>query len=175
MFKAFVIGVLATVLVAAGLALAAVLTGRVPANADARPGKLERWAAMTSLHATIAREAPKGPGPLTADEANLKEGVDVYAHNCVFCHGASDGKASHVAEGLYQRAPQLAKHGVEDDPVGATWWKVDHGIRFTGMPSFHGSLTPDQIWQVSLFLKHMDSLPPSVQQAWEQLPSASGL
>jgi thiosulfate dehydrogenase len=175
MFKAFVIGVVATVLVGVGLALAAVFTGRVPANADARPSKLEQWAARKSLHATIAREAPQGPGPLAASDENLKAGVDVYAHNCVFCHGAADGKASHVAEGLYQRAPQLAKHGVEDDPIGVTWWKVDHGIRWTGMPSFTKSLSQDQVWQVSLFLKHMDSLPPSVQQAWEQVPSASGL
>lgn len=175
MFKGFVIGVVLSGLAAVGVALGAIYSGSMPANADAHPSKLERWAAMTSLHVTIDREAPAGPAPLPVDEANLKAGVDVYAHNCVFCHGAADAKASHLAEGLYQRAPQLAKHGVEDDPIGETWWKVDHGIRWTGMPSFRRSLTQDQIWQVSMFLKHMEALPPAVQQAWEQVPSVGSL
>lgn len=175
MFKAFVIGVAASVAVAILVPVVAVETGRVPANADARPSGLERWAAMTSLEATLQREAPQGPGPLEPDEANLKAGIQVYADHCVFCHGAADGKASHVAEGLYQRPPQLARHGVEDDPPGYTYWKVDHGIRWTGMPSFGESLTPDQIWQVTLFLTHMDSLPPAAQQAWREVPSVGGL
>lgn len=174
MFKGFVIGVVVSGAAALLVVLLAVETGRVPANADARPSALERWAAMTSLHATLQREAPKGPAPLEANEANLEAGIQVYAHNCVFCHGAADGKPSHLAEGLYQRPPQLARHGVEDDPPGFTYWKVDHGIRWTGMPSFGGSLSQDQIWQVTLFLAHMDSLPPAAQQAWQQVPSVGG-
>ena len=38
--------------------------------------------------------------------------------------------------GLYQKPPQLAKDGVEDDPDGVTYWKIAHGIRLTGMPAF---------------------------------------
>ena len=45
-------------------------------------------------------------------------------------------------------------------------------IRFTGMPSFSASLDDTQIWQLALFLKHMDSLPPSVRKVWTKLPSA---
>lgn len=175
MFKGFVIGVVFCGVVGIGVALALIFTGRVPANADARPSAVERWAATTSLDATIQREARRGPAPIPVTAANLKAGVDVYAHNCVFCHGAADAKASHVAEGLYQRPPQLAKDGVEDDTVGETYWKVDHGMRWTGMPSFHRGLTEEQRWQVTLFLKHMNALPPEVKQAWDQVPSVGNL
>ena len=96
--------------------------------------------------------------------------MKLYADNCMVCHGASDGEASNIAAGLYQRAPQFGKHG-EDDPEGETYWKIDHGIRLTGMPSFGKSLTQTQIWQVATFLKHMDSLPPKSQTAWKKLPS----
>jgi thiosulfate dehydrogenase len=156
-----------------GLALVyfAVLLGLMPANADAKPSALERWAAGTSLRATVAREAPKQADPLPADDANLTAGIKLYADNCMICHGASDGQASNVAAGLYQHAPQLGKHGVEDDPVGATYWKIDHGIRLTGMPSFGKSLTDAQIWQLTTLLKRMDSLPPKAQAAWKKLPS----
>jgi thiosulfate dehydrogenase len=162
------VGILAAGLIAA---YAAVLLGLVPANADAKPSALERWAARTSLRATVAREAPKQPDPLPMDDTNLTAGMKLYADNCMVCHGASDGQASNVAAGLYQHAPQLGKHGVEDDPEGETYWKIAHGIRLTGMPSFENSLTQTQIWQLVIFLKHMDALPPQTRAAWRKLPS----
>ena len=36
------------------------LSGLIPANADATPGWIETWIAGTSLNATLDREAPKG-------------------------------------------------------------------------------------------------------------------
>jgi hypothetical protein len=42
------------------------------------------------------------------------------------CHGASDGKASKIAAGFYVPAPQFASDGAEDDPEGATYWKIHH-------------------------------------------------
>ena len=54
----------------------------------------------------------------------------------------------------------LRAHGVTDDPVGATHWVVTNGIRFSAMPSFEGTLTDNELWQVSQFLKNADKLPP---------------
>jgi mono/diheme cytochrome c family protein len=71
------------------------------------------------------------------------------------------------------RPPQLAEDGVEDDPVGYPWWKVERGIRWRGMPALGATLTRDQVWQMALFLKHMDSLPPEARRAWQQVPSVA--
>ena len=51
------------------------------------------------------------------------------------------------------------------------FWKVKHGIRLTGMPSWAGALDDRQIWTIALFLKHMDKLPPAAAAAWKQLPA----
>src|SRR4029077_3797627 len=136
------------ILLAAIVAYGAVTFGLVPANADGSASGLERWAARTSLRATIRREASSAPNPVTSTDDNLSAGMKLYATNCMLCHGASDGKASNVAHGLYQHAPQLGDRGVEDDPESEIYWKVDHGIRFTGMPAFGGSLTDTQLWQL---------------------------
>ncbi len=169
MSRGIVLGVVAT-LVVIGLALyLGIEAGMMPANADGKPSKLERWAAGTSLRATIRRDAPKGTPPLPLDDTNLLAGIRLYGENCAVCHGASDGNPSHIARGLYQKPPQFAKDGVEDDPEGVTYWKIDHGIRFTGMPSFGKSLDQRQIWQVTLFLKHMDGLPPAPQRIWKAM------
>jgi mono/diheme cytochrome c family protein len=167
MARGIVIGVVATLVILGLGAYIGLRAGLVPANADARPGKLERWAAATSLRATLAREAPKTPNPVPATAENYAAGIKLYAQNCAVCHGVADGAASNVAKGLYQKPPQLAKDGVEDDPDGVTYWKVAHGIRLTGMPSFNATLTDQQIWQITLFVQHMDSLPPAAERQWK--------
>jgi len=169
--KRIVAGAVGVVVFGALAALTAVHFGLVPANADATPSALETWAAHTSLHATIRREAPRGANPVKLDDKNLLAGIKLYARDCAVCHGAIDGKASNVAMGLYQKPPQLAKDGVEDDPEGYTYWKVYHGIRMTGMPSFGHSLSQTEIWQLALFLKHMDALTPAAKKAWASIPS----
>ena len=83
--------------------------------------------------------------------------------------GKQAASPSPIAKGLYQKPPQLATDGVEDDPEGVSFWKIKHGIRLTGMPSFASSLSDQQIWTLAAFLKHMDKLPPAVQQTWEQV------
>jgi thiosulfate dehydrogenase len=171
MFKSFTFGVFATIVVALLCGYIALRVGLVPANADANPGPLETWAAGTSLDATLRRDAPKGANPVALTDDNLIAGIDLYGRHCALCHGTANGdaSASPVAKGLYPRPPQLATDGVEDDPEGLSYWKIKHGIRWTGMPSWKGTLTDQQIWTLALFLKHMDKLPPAPEQAWQKV------
>ena len=171
MSKCVARGVLLTVAAEAIGAYALIKSGLIPANADAKPGAMETWMARTSLHATLRRDAPKEANPVPLNGQNLVEGVHLFARNCAVCHGSAKGdkSPSPIAKGLYQKPPQLASHGVEDDPEGVSFWKIKHGIRLTGMPSFGGSLSDTQIWTLALFLKHMDKLPPAAQQAWQQV------
>lgn len=171
MFKSFLFSIFLA-LVLGAVALYLVLTnGVVPAAADTGPIALERWAARTSLHATLAREAPQGSNPVPLTDANLIAGVQLFAQHCAICHGTAkgDASASAVARGEYPKPPQLATDGVEDDPEGVTFWKLAHGIRWTGMPSWKDALSDQQMWTLALFLKHMDKLPPAAQQAWQQV------
>jgi thiosulfate dehydrogenase len=144
MLKGIVSGVAITFGVALIGAFALVESGFIPANADVKPGWLETWMARTSLDATLSRVAPKEQNPVALTEQNL-------------------------IEGLYQKPPQLATDGVEDDPEGESFWKIKHGFRLTGMPSFGYTLKDEQIWTLALFLKHMDKLPPIAEQAWQQV------
>lgn len=166
MGKGFILGFLAAVAAAVVGGWFFVTSGALPAGQDSKPGGLERWAARTSLRATMRREAQGLTSPLQPTDENLSAGFEVYTMHCQVCHGGADGEPSKIASGLSPKAPQLAKHGVEDDPEGTIYWKVDHGIRFTGMPGFGQTLSKDEKWQVVLFLKHMDSLPPGVRSSW---------
>jgi thiosulfate dehydrogenase len=171
MLKGVVWGVALTLAVALIGAFSLVQSGLIPANADAKPGRLETWMARTSLNATLRREAVEDQNPVALTEQNLLNGVHLFEQNCAVCHGSAKGadSPSPIAKGLYQKPPQLATDGVEDDPEGVSFWRIKHGIRLTGMPSFGYSLSDQQIWTLALFLKHMDKLPPAVQQSWQHV------
>jgi len=171
MLKGVVWGITLTIAIALISVYALLHSGMIPANADAKPGGLELWMAGTSLDATLDRYAPKEQNPVALTDQNLLEGVRLFGENCAVCHGSAKGakSPSPIAKGEYPRPPQLATDGVEDDPEGYSFWKIKHGIRLTGMPSFRYTLKDAQIWTLALFLKHMDKLPPPVQQAWQKV------
>ena len=166
MAKGFILGIIVALAGVIAGACIFVMVGALPAGQDSKPGKLETWAANTSLAATINRETRGLAIPIQPTESNLTAGANLYIEYCQVCHGGPDAAASEIAKGLAPDPPQLAKEGVEDDPEATTYWKIAHGIRFTGMPSFRPTLSEPQMWQIALFLKHMDALPPGSRAAW---------
>lgn len=129
------------------------------------PLPMERFVVSKGLDASIGQSA-EDESPLPADETNLLAGAKVYQQNCAVCHGKLDQSASPMATKFYPHIPQLLppSKGVTDDPVGSTHWVVKNGIRFSGMASFEGTLTDNEIWQVSQFLRNADKLPSPVQE-----------
>jgi hypothetical protein len=81
MFRGFVAGVLATIVLALVGGYIVLRSGLIPTNADTKPGWPETWAANTSLQATLAREAPQGPNPVAMLEENLITGIDLYGQH----------------------------------------------------------------------------------------------
>lgn len=170
----FIFGVIIGICLVAGGAFIYFTTGMAPVAATAQPMPFERYFAHAALHAKIGREAPKTV-PVQPTTANLLAGAHVYVHDCAFCHGMPSAQPSPEGRGMFPHAPQLfTRRGmVTDDPPGVTFWKVKNGIRMTGMPSFEKGLTDQQMWQVSLLLRHADKLPPEVTSALAPAPAAA--
>jgi len=171
----FVLGLIIGLLIPAVAGYCYFRYGYAPVATSSAPMPFEKSMARMALHAHIQKEAPKKEAPLPANELNLSQGANVYVENCAFCHGLPDQKATMAAKGMFPLPPQLFNKDemVTDDPVGVTYWKVFNGIRMTGMPGFGQMLTKDQLWQVSMLLKHADKLPPSVQSGLTKPASAS--
>lgn len=164
----FLFGVLVTLGVLALGAYIGVKQGIIPANADSPSPRVERWAASQSLQAVFKRLQPQ-KNPLPATDANLIAGIKLYAQDCAVCHGGANGSRTAIAAGMYIPAPDLPKHGVEDDPDQVTYWKIAHGYRWTGMPAFGKYLSSTQMWQITGFLATMDHLPPAAERVWRQV------
>ena len=151
--------VLGVVLVVAGGFLYFKL-GYAPVATAAPPMPLEAFMARTALNARMAKEAPSTV-PIQGDEPSLLAGARIYRESCAMCHGLRGQSETAIAQGMFPKPPQFLAHTGEDHPVGQTYWAVKNGIRLTGMPAFEGSLTEEQMWQVSVMLAS-EKLPDSV-------------
>ncbi len=161
-FKGIVIGVLATLVLLAVGGYCYFGFGLAPVATSSEPMPFEKFLANRALHAVVAKAADR-PSPVDASEANLKNGATVYRQDCAVCHGLPGQPICDIAKGMFPKVPQLFRgKGVTDDSVGETFWKVKNGIRLTGMPGFQGSLSDEQMWQVSQLLAQADKLPLSV-------------
>jgi thiosulfate dehydrogenase len=149
------------------------LSGTAPVSTAAKPMLLERLLAGGALHARMARERPRNI-PIAADEPSYLAGVQVYREDCAVCHGLPGGTTSKIAAGMFPKPPELFwGKGVTDDEAGETYWKVENGIRLTGMPGFKNSLSATQMWQVSLLLANADKLPDSAKRGLAPEPAAA--
>jgi thiosulfate dehydrogenase len=148
------------ILVLAGLGFA--MLGFFPTTANVAPPHLEAHLAMSAIDASADRHAPRVTNPLTPIDANLEDGMKLYTMNCAQCHGGLDRKPSTLANSFYPPPPNLVSDP-PDDPEWRIYYTVRTGIRYTGMPAWDKTLTDQDIWKVTMFLSHMDKLPPAVQ------------
>lgn len=140
-----------------------VSSGYAPVSTAAAPFPFEKTITGLALKARIQKEAPAQAAlPVTDD--NLIAGAQAYTRYCAVCHGLAGQPQTEIAKGMFPKPPQLFQgHGVTDDPVGETYWKIENGIRLTGMPAFRQSLPENQIWQMALLLANADKLPPAAK------------
>ena len=162
--RSFVIGFIIALACVAGAVYFYFSTGSAPVAVEAEAMPFERSMASKALRARIEKEMPKTPPPVQANEENLMSGAHVFAEHCAVCHGLPN-QDSEMGQYEFPKAPQLFKgKGVTDDPVGETYWKVQNGIRLSGMPEFKHHISDTEAWQVSLLVANANKLPTAVQQ-----------
>jgi mono/diheme cytochrome c family protein len=164
MLKGLIVGILLTLLLTAGGIYFYFSTGRAPVATKAPPMPFESKLAKMGQHAYLDK-LPHPEPQVPADEANLLHGAKIYKENCAVCHGLPGEEKSAVAKGMYPPPPQLFHGtGVTDDEAWESYWKVENGIRLTGMPGFKGALTETQIWQGTVLVKNADKISESVKK-----------
>lgn len=165
--KKYIFGGIFTVILLALGGLAVVMLGLINTDADHAPGSVEAWLANNAMDAAMQRHAPHTSNPIPATDANLIDGMKIYTMNCASCHGGLDKKSNPFGANFYPPVPQLILDP-PDDPEWHIFYAVRHGVRNTGMPSWKGVLTEEEMWKVSAFLSRIEKLPPAVQEQWKK-------
>ena len=133
------------------------------------PSKVETSLMRDLLSRGIDREARPVAVPLPASEANLRAGLKIFRTNCAGCHGDSTSPSLWGTTAFLPRVPQFARHP-PDWKIWQIRWIVKNGLRNTAMGAWAALMSDQQIWQVSLFLSHLGSLPPAVAAEWKHSP-----
>lgn len=142
--------------------------GYAPVATAAPPIPFEIKLAHMALHAQIDKDAPKTT-PFQPSETDFENGAHLYRQHCSVCHGLIDQDQSATAKGMFPKPPHLLRGtGVTDDEPGETYWKIDHGIRLTGMPAYGKSLTTRNLWDLSFLLARADKLSDNVKAILRQ-------
>jgi thiosulfate dehydrogenase len=164
MLKGLILGILIGILLLVGCLYLYFWSGHAPVATSAKPMPFERKMAKLGLHSYL--ESLPHPQPqVPADEANLVAGAKVYKEQCATCHSLPGEPRSAVSKGMFPVPPELFHGvGVTDDEPWETYWKVENGIRMTGMPGFKGQLAEKQIWQVTMLVKNADKITDPVKK-----------
>ena len=149
-------------LVAVGLGLRA---GCVDVSATVTPSAVEEGLANFVVDHSVARRAPKGPNPVPVTPEVLARGLAEYREHCLVCHGASGLKPSGIARGLNPDAPDLAASDVQEASDGELFQVISAGIRMSGMPAFSKSESPETLWKLVAFVRHLPKLTDAEREA----------
>lgn len=164
--RSFILGVVITLAVLIIGGLGAALLGFIPTNANATPPKAETHVAMGAVDAFIDKHASHINSPVSPSPENLIAGMKLYTMNCAVCHGTLDKKSSTLANSFYPPPPQLIQDP-PDDPDWHNYFVIRNGIRYTGMPAWDKTLSDEDVWKVTIFLSHIEKLPPEAQAYWK--------
>jgi mono/diheme cytochrome c family protein len=162
----FFLAVIVTLLVLILGGLGFAILGFFPTAANVEPPHWEMHLAMSAADASMERHAPRVTNPLMPNDQNLIDGMKLYTMNCAGCHGGLDRKPVPFGSSFYPPAPNLISDP-PDDPEWHIFYTIRTGVRYTGMPAWEKTLASDDMWKVTLFLSHMDKLPPAVQDYWK--------
>ena len=148
---------------AGGAVLIAIGAAMIVANTLASRRHLIRsellgWSggAIVAAALILATRAPEVIGPATnpmpATAESIAAGGEIYAANCVRCHGTDYSGNGPDADTLPARPVDLVLHFPQHSD-GQHYAVIENGRPQSGMPAWKDDLTEEQIWDVINFLR----------------------
>jgi mono/diheme cytochrome c family protein len=128
--------------------------------ADARPGVLETWLANSVRGHWVREHASQRANPISPTADNLKMGEKEFDHHCAFCHGVLANGKNQIEANYYPPVPRLtgSTQKMSDAQI---YFVIAKGVGNTAMPSFERHHSPDDIWRIVLWVRHLARLSPA--------------
>ena len=116
------------------------------------------WAMNTVRDNSIKHNADNNiKTPDLNDSDLVKMGFVHYREMCVGCHGGPGIERSEIGQGLYPKAPSLARAANDWTPQ-QLFWITKNGLKMTGMPEFAPTHSDEMIWAIVAFTKKLPAL-----------------
>jgi mono/diheme cytochrome c family protein len=118
------------------------------------------WATQQHKPWVVPDEFKKLQNPLQPSDSTLRSAREIYREKCAQCHGDS-GKGDGPQAWMQKPSPNDLTDASHMNALtdGDIFYQITEGRR--PMPSFRNRLTPDQRWQLVLFLRTFSPPAPS--------------
>ncbi|HEY7899896.1 MAG TPA: cytochrome c [Caulobacteraceae bacterium] len=175
MWKAFIVGVAATLAALAAMGLLVMATGAFDVRASTPHHRIIAEITHTTMIHDVQRSASRAKPPVVTP-AEVAAGFAFYEQDCVSCHGAPGVARAGWASGLVPSPPYLVdapRHWSEPQ----LHWIVANGVKMTAMPSWRSVHSEAQIADLVAFLEAQPYLSARdyarMRAAWPRVTSAS--
>ena len=129
-------------------------------SARTQPSGFEQFIA-TRLHSlSIPAGVKNQANPLAGDPGAWRVAAAHFQDHCAVCHGPDGRGKTAIGRNLYPKAPDMAGPDTQQRSDGELFYIISNGIRFTGMPGWGGEDSPEEIWQLVSFIRHLPALTP---------------
>ena len=100
------------------------------------------------------------------DKAEAREH---WTEHCSMCHGFDGRGDTVIGRGLYPQAPNMVEGQTQQRTDGELFYIISKGVRLTGMPSWEQEDSPDSMWDLVSFIRHLPQLTPEELKEMKEL------
>ena len=163
----------ASLILIAGVALAAVLIEWHGFRASSTPGALEPVVARFLRNFAIPGKARREANPVAGDPVAIQQGRDAFLLRCATCHGVDGRGGTPIGANQYPRVPDLTGPRTQSLTDGEIHYIIENGVQLTGMPAMHSQTSPSESWKLVSFMRSFRTATPQEQAAEQQVASSA--
>ena len=127
-------------------------------TAHKKPSTVETALANMAKDIVIPIETDDLKNPLPNNPPVVSQGREIYLQSCAICHGTDGHGQTNVGQGMYPPVMDLTSPHVQHWNDSQMFWIIENGVRLTGMPSWKGTISPDDTWKLVTFIHALPEL-----------------
>ena len=137
-------------------------------SASEKPSWFEEFLARHARRIATPASAKRLKNPESLTPEIFEEASSHWMEHCAGCHAPDGGGDALVGKNLYPQAADMKSPTVQGLTDGELFYIISNGIRFTGMPAWGGEDSPEDIWKLVLFIRHLPQLTPQELDAMKR-------
>jgi mono/diheme cytochrome c family protein len=138
-------------------------------SAREKPSWLEQTLARHARDVSVSREVRSLKNPRALTDETMSEARGHWTEHCAICHGLDGRGDVTVGRSMSPPAPNMNDPATQQKTDGELYYIISQGVRMTGMPAWEGEDSPEAIWDLVSFIRHLPQITPEELRQMEEM------